>query len=420
MHTNHSIGYNTYMKDNIPIFGTWDDHDYGGNDRGNDMPQRMERAQLFYDFLRQSIPRDEDITNNRHHTDGRLSEPKEREGIYYSVEFRKTNPTSAIRILFLDTRYHRTAHCLPSLAGQFPLGAGIACLSRWFAAGMLQHYCTQQQQHEQNTILGTKQWEWLHQQIYTLPPPDVLIVVSSIQVYTTNPAMEGWGHFPKELQQLSELLLYASRRSVVTVLSGDVHHGEILQPFSPHHLSQSHTDTNDVAESVSVPPPPYYLEVTSSGLTHDCSKHIYGIVCEPLLRTFHQHRYPDINNYYIGKNYGTISIDWLNQNVSVNVHDAITGTVQLSTGSRPFVQKSNSLLSSSTGTTTTHDETMDAALLLQSILPLMDNHLVPYVYSGCILLVLTTLSILLYVGRTSTRSQTLLDKNNKNGKEKKS
>ena len=408
MQTNHSIGY-TQMND-ISTFGTWDDHDYGGNDRGNDMTQRMERAQLFYDFLHLPMPRD-DVTSKNN-----AKELKEREGIYYSVEFRSPTTTanahhddkdvpitaaSTVRILFLDTRYHRTAHCLPSLAGRFPLGAGMACLSRWYAAGMLQHYCTKQQQSNTTTLLGKTQWEWLRQQIYSLPPPDVLIVISSIQVYTTNPAMEGWGHFPQELQQLSELLLYASRRSVVTILSGDVHHGEILNPF-PHMRNSStgshHHPHTDHPESTFIPPQPYYLEVTSSGLTHDCSKHIYGVVCEPLLRTFHQHRYPDINSYYIGKNYGTISIDWVNQNVSVNVHDAITGTIQLSTGPRSFIPSSIAVLSNNT-TTANDDEMMNTTVLLNSILPCMDNHLVPYVNNGCILLFIIVAQTYMYFDR---------------------
>ena len=422
MKSNRSIGYTQLLDDrnnnnnnsSIPIFGTWDDHDYGGNDRGNDMTQRMERARLFYQFINQTVPRDVSVLSNNNNNNVHETPPlptTEREGIYYSVEFRhqpmnrKERPPT-VRVIFLDTRFHRTAHCIPSLAGHFPLGAGIACLSRWFAAGLLQQYCLQQQHPPHATILGATQWEWLRQQIHSVsPPPDVLVVVSSIQVYTTNPAMEGWGHFPLELRRLSELLLYASRQSVVTVLSGDVHHGEILNPFAAHQEHSIHKNIGNNANSKTTTSTatsiqePHFLEVTSSGLTHDCSKHIYGHVCVPLLRTFHRHRYQSISNYYIGKNYGTISIDWTNQNVSINVHDAMTGTIQLSTGSRSFV--TNSIVD---------DTNVDTELLLNSIIPCMDNHLVPYInIFGKTFLILLLITVSRYVYWTRQRQRNIAE-----------
>ena len=436
MKTNHTaIGYTQLFDSSYKnsssstpyIFGTWDDHDYGGNDRGggndNEMPQRRERARLFYQFINQSIPMDDAVTSDNNNDDDdndKTNSKTEREGVYYSVEFRRrttskntpndevdeneptnsnsnsnSSTTQTIRILFLDTRYYRTSHCLPSMAGRFPLGAGIACLSRWCSAGLLQQYCSSKMYND-STILGTTQWEWLRQQIYDLPPPDILMVVSSIQVYTTNPAMESWGHYPHELRQLSEYLLYAATRrhsgSVVTILSGDVHHGEILNPFPPIHPISS-------SSSSSEEPYYYYLEVTSSGLTHDCSKHIYGIVCEPLLRTFHQHRHINKNNYYIGQNYGTINIDWIHQKVSINVHDALTGMIQLSTGSRSFGVSQH--LHHHHSIDTNENTTL---LLLNSIIPCMDNHLVPYVYQGCMWIVLLLTTIILLYRYTSFRS----------------
>ena len=59
---NTSIGYTNTMIQNdqnhhhIDIFGTWDDHDYGGNDRGNDMPQKQERANLYWKFINHTAP----------------------------------------------------------------------------------------------------------------------------------------------------------------------------------------------------------------------------------------------------------------------------------------------------------------------------------------------------------------------------
>ena len=57
--TNATIGYQSLLllqqqHHNVSIIGTWDDHDYGGNDYGNEMPQRKERQDLLLDFLNSS------------------------------------------------------------------------------------------------------------------------------------------------------------------------------------------------------------------------------------------------------------------------------------------------------------------------------------------------------------------------------
>jgi alkaline phosphatase D len=336
---NATIGYQEFIRNNndVEVFGTWDDHDYGGNDRGADMPQRAERAALFWNFLQKSPP-------------------QPRAGLYYSVEWRSDD--QAVRVLFLDTRWHRQPHCLPSVAGRFPLGAGIACLSRWLAAGALADYCTTHQVAD--ALLGAEQWAWLEGQVKELPPPNVLLIVSSIQVLTTNPAMESWGHFPNERDRLVRLLHRAGQSSVVTILSGDVHHGEILDPLSLHPSPQSGQNA--------------FLEVTSSGLTHDCSKHIYGKMCVPLLNVFHKHRARK-KDYYIGRNFGTVDIDWETETVQVQVHDALTGEAVLSTGPRSFRKTTLDGRKSLLGT----DDNVE--LLIPRC---MDNHLLPLLWTAFI------------------------------------
>jgi len=81
----------------------------------------------------------------------------------------------------------------------------------------------------------------------------------------------------------------SSSPAPVLFLSGDVHHGEISGREG-------------------------YYEITSSGLTHHCAQSkLYGLLCEPLLRTYHTHRHKehdniDNNGYYIGLNYGILEI----------------------------------------------------------------------------------------------------------------
>jgi hypothetical protein len=109
-----------------------------------------------------------------------------------------------------------------------------------------------------------------------------------------------------------------------------------------------------------------------------------------LLHLFHQHRYEHVRNYYIGTNYGTIVIDWDNKNVSVQVHDAVSGRIVLTTGSRPF--RSSESLTNPTiiNNNTNNSETHATTQYLNRIIPCMDNHLLPYAYT-CIIGVITIL-----------------------------
>jgi alkaline phosphatase D len=159
---------------------------------------------------------------------------------------------------------------------------------------------------------------WLEDEL-THSKAQVHIVVSTIQVLTTNPVVESWGHFPTERSRLLQLL---NGVPGVIILSGDVHYGELL-------------GSNDDG---------FLYEVTSSGLTHSCTTPFsYGtLLCEPLLNTFTAHRMgggdkPD--QYYTGRNFGTMELDWEQHHVKVNVHDASSGRTVLTTGWKPMTRR---------------------------------------------------------------------------------
>ena len=175
-------------------------------------------------------------------------------------------------------------------------------------------------------MLGKEQWEWLEAELLESSAA-IHIIVSSVQVLTTNPAMESWGHFPKERRRLLQLL---SRASGATILSGDVHHGEILDPRAG--LMKDDESNNPQTNGTSS-----LLEVTSSGMTHVCSQQgMYGALCEPLLTLFHRHRFAAKTNYYLHPNFGTLHVDWDAKSFRVNVHSVGTGEIVLSTGDRFF------------------------------------------------------------------------------------
>jgi hypothetical protein len=223
----------------------------------------------------------------------------------------------------------------------------VACLTRWLTSGLLLHrysYLWNKKDCGTAKLLGEDQWTWLEKELSvssesessdsesfeeeesSLEPPELFIILSSIQVWSTNPVMESWGQFPQEQERLYNLLrthynntsndttnananTYDARHDVVEnrpasvlFLSGDVHHGEISGKNG-------------------------YLEITSSGLTHHCGQNdtLYGPLCEPILKTFsnhryrrntnkqqHQHQHGDYNHnnngYYVGLNYGVLEI----------------------------------------------------------------------------------------------------------------
>jgi alkaline phosphatase D len=153
------------------ILGTWDDHDFGVNDGGSEYKMRRESQKELLDFLEE--PED--------------SPRRLQEGVYQAVDLGP--PEKRVRILLLDTRYHRD-----------PLGSD-------------------------GTILGEAQWQWLEKQLVGSDAA-VHVVASSIQVLPNDHRFEKWGNFPRERARLLALL---ARKDVppVILLSGDRHLGEI-------------------------------------------------------------------------------------------------------------------------------------------------------------------------------------------------
>ena len=329
LRNNVTIGYKPNILDRqIKVYGTWDDHDYGGNDMGNNMKEQQQRKQILFDFLGYD----------------ETSRPNDHPGVYHSIDHLHNGD---LQLIMLDTRWFREEHCVPSLAHILPMGNAIACATRWLTAGLnLAKYVSwwgslirggggnDSRRCEHNTFLGQEQWGWLESTLFE-SQAKVHIIVSSIQIWTTNPAMESWGQYPTEQQKLYNLLQrhYDSRRksnllvSPVIFLSGDVHHGEIIGS------SQSGL-----------------LEVTSSGLTHHCGQpFLYGRLCQPILETFHLHRtsptQPEelqssngrddhsrnknkshtTKNFYVGINYGILTLN--DTTVHIEVKDSTGSTV---------------------------------------------------------------------------------------------
>ncbi len=195
------------LRAEIPIIGTWDDHDYGLNDGGIEWIIKEDSQKAFLDFL--DVPAKSPL--------------RERQGIYAAHEY--TRAEGAIKVFVLDTRYFRTAltkdpsgqkRYLPNRSGE-------------------------------GTILGEQQWKWLENELNT-SKADFNILVSSIQFISDQHGFEAWGNFPAEVARMKRLVIDSGAKGVI-ILSGDRH----ISEFS----------------SIGLNGLPYPLiDFTSSGLTH--------------------------------------------------------------------------------------------------------------------------------------------------------
>ena len=92
----------------------------------------------------------------------------------------------------MDTRYGRDKHWLPSVGHLRPKGAVIAAFSRFLVKMFAFGY------DYAGKVLSDVQWNWLENELVRTDSDDedgitTTILISSIQLLTTNPMVESWG-----------------------------------------------------------------------------------------------------------------------------------------------------------------------------------------------------------------------------------
>ena len=157
-------------------------------------------------------------------------------------------------------------------------------------------------------MLGESQWKWL-ESVLSTSTADFHVIISSVQILTSNPVVESWAHFPLEKKRLLDLMKRIDPPGLM-FLSGDVHHGELSRAIVKRKSGES-----------------LWVEVTSSGMTHTCGDSLFNrILCPNMLDLFSDHRLKCTNNnseyspsksqklngkntenYFIGKNFGLIT-----------------------------------------------------------------------------------------------------------------
>lgn len=199
--------YRRFISD-IPMLGTWDDHDFGWNNSGGDYGPKRQSQQLFCDFF--NVPD--------------TSPRRKRSGIYEAYDLGVGE--KSVKIILLDTRFNRDQ---PRIFSEGEMGE-------------------QEKAQDTRDILGPEQWDWFEEELRTSTAA-VNIIVSSIGVFSTSMLVtEDWDKFPYAHKKMVELI-EKYRPSNLIILTGDKHFGGIFE-------------REIGASKIKV------LEIMSSGLTH--------------------------------------------------------------------------------------------------------------------------------------------------------
>lgn len=316
--------YERFIKQ-LYIDGIWDDHDLGINDAGKFTPDILERASMYIQFLNQGR-----IVTRKNPA----SRIQEKGGLYHTRIMKNRNSGGGVaKFIFLDTRFNRDHHYVRSLGEiKLPFTALFAAAFRAFYSilGFGTEYS--------GDILGEKQWAWLESELSSDPKrskeddktpiskhlvADYHVIISSIQVFTSNPAVESWGHFPVARRRLVEML-ERIEPSGLAFLSGDVHHAETITiKGNSHEAESTNIDAGGLVKNGQ------WSEITSSGLTHSASDGLLNsILCPLMLSTFSSHRIAAMGDAtFAGKNFGSLQFDKHSMNVSVR--DLTSGRIAL-------------------------------------------------------------------------------------------
>jgi len=201
--------YQDFIK-RIPVFGTWDDHDYGINDGGLEYTKKDSVQKLFLDFF--------DVDS--------LDQRREQKGVYFSKKFKID--TTYINLIVLDTRYFRSSLTKDSTG-----------LKRYIPNN-----------YGNGTMLGEIQWKWLENELNN-SNASFNIIVSSVQFLSFEHGFESWGNMPQEVDKMKDLISNSKAKGVI-ILSGDRHIAEI---------------SKDTIPQLEYP----LIDITASGLTHSYS-----------------------------------------------------------------------------------------------------------------------------------------------------
>ncbi|MEM9226826.1 MAG: alkaline phosphatase D family protein [Verrucomicrobiota bacterium] len=160
------------FREQTPIIGTWDDHDYGENNSGKWFPIKKDADRMALDFMQ--VPE----------TDSRRQRP----GIYGDYTFGP--PGKQVSVFLIDDRY--------------------------FA----------DRPGEEAELLGAAQWAWLEKALKA-SQAELKLIASGIQILPLEQSFEKWANFPRERARLLNFI-NAEAITGVIFITGDRHIHEMM------------------------------------------------------------------------------------------------------------------------------------------------------------------------------------------------
>ena len=254
------------LRQTTPLFATWDDHDYGANDAGAGFPGAAAAQEEFCDFFQ--------VPANSH----RRTTP----GIHDCVTFGPAG--QRVQLILLDTRMFRS-----------PLKKASA-----------NPKVTIPNTDPDATVLGEGQWAWFERRLRE--PAEIRVVISSIQLISTEHASEKWENFPKERSRFLELLRRTQAQGVV-VISGDRHMAELsaLTPADGAPYPLYDLTTSGLNQPVPQKPEPKESSPKAPGTKPAAPR-------KPQPNRYRLHERP-----YTGSNFGLMRVKWDGPNPSIRL-----------------------------------------------------------------------------------------------------
>jgi alkaline phosphatase D len=161
------------FKAQIPMIGTWDDHDYAFNNANGSAAIKKESQKLFLDFL--DVPVD--------------SPRRTQEGVYHAINIGEGD--QKIKFIMLDNRYFKDLE--PEYA-----------------------------------MLGKTQWDWLENEFKT-STANLHVIVTGLSIFSPlMPYTDEWWQYPKEVNRLLDLLKKYNVKAPL-FLTGDKHFSSIFK-----------------------------------------------------------------------------------------------------------------------------------------------------------------------------------------------
>ncbi|GAB5367313.1 hypothetical protein AAMO2058_001219700 [Amorphochlora amoebiformis] len=286
--------YQTLIKSGIEIIGAVDDHDYGVNDAGKDVEKRSERIKAYGEFLHRS-----NLKSRKDAVDY-----IKQDGLYSTYTLKENNGERTAKVIMLDSRTQREPYMwhLPSFIMNhripviFRFFGPINTILRLLSSSVQALYQDLTGNDVAGEMLGESQWGWLEDNLRD-SDASFHVIISGVQVWTSNPLVESWGHFPRSRKRLAALLEKYKPKGVIFI-SGDVHFAELISGVT---LNET-------------------VELTCSGLTHYFfQQYLVGPLGEYVISHYRTHRAKEEDVYTGGINYGLLSFNW-------NGEDAICGS----------------------------------------------------------------------------------------------